>query len=540
MIYAAIINLILINLVYSYSFLIKKFFNLNYKNLTNLDFFFGYFFIIFIIIFYNFFFPAKNLFLILMFLSVPIQFYLYKKKILQINNLRILILLLLFQFLAYSNGNNVDSPMYHLQILKWIETKKIVFGLSNLEIRFGMNSTWHLFVSALSFNFFGYETKYYLHLIVIVIAVNQIFCAKIKNISSLFLILSLIFLFIFSFIHPFNNGIILNHLGNPESDIVPMILFILSFYIFILLIEKNNSKEIIYLLLIVTFSCITSRLTYLGVFLLLIYGIFVNRKNLKINTFFIFSFLICLVWITRTFILSGCLLFPIDKLCFETSWSPGVEKIKFYADSITSFARDTPLRNKYLDFDYTLNSISWLKPWFKQYFLETSLLIISFSLTIIFCILIFFTFLKKDLSNQKILVPTIISILLSVILWMNIPEVRFGWGIFISLPMLLGSFVIYDNFQKHFNKIKFLKHIFVLCVLLISFKNFNYNKLNNIYLIQKRIHLYDNIKFVKNINGFEVYRSYNWQCADFNKICVNTLNKNLKIKKKLNYLFIYG
>ena len=36
--------------------------------------------------------------------------------------------------------------MYHMQIIKWLNSGKIVFGLSNLEIRFGSNSWFELFL----------------------------------------------------------------------------------------------------------------------------------------------------------------------------------------------------------------------------------------------------------------------------------------------------------------------------------------------------------------------------------------------------------
>ena len=44
---------------------------------------------------------------------------------------------------------NVDSPMYHLQVIKWLSFHKISFGLSNLEIRLGFNSSWHSLVALL-------------------------------------------------------------------------------------------------------------------------------------------------------------------------------------------------------------------------------------------------------------------------------------------------------------------------------------------------------------------------------------------------------
>ena len=46
-------------------------------------------------------------------------------------------------------------------------------------------------------------------------------------------------------------------------------------------------------------------------------------------------------------------------------------------------------------------------------------------------------------------------------------------------------------------------------------------------------------KSLKKIGIFDnqdIYRSFNWQCADFKGICVNTVKKNYKIKKIFNYV----
>src|SRR6185437_3030289 len=35
-----------------------------------------------------------------------------------------------------------DTGLYHLQAIKWLEESTKVFGLANLHLRFGVNSTW--------------------------------------------------------------------------------------------------------------------------------------------------------------------------------------------------------------------------------------------------------------------------------------------------------------------------------------------------------------------------------------------------------------
>ena len=47
---------------------------------------------------------------------------------------------------------------------------------------------------------------------------------------------------------------------------------------------------------------------------------------------------------------------------------------------------------------------------------------------------------------------------------------------------------------------------------------------------------YSKIIKVKNYDGFDIYKSTNWKCYDFDKICINTLKDDYKIIKKYNYL----
>ena len=75
---------------------------------------------------------------------------------------------------------------------------------------------------------------------------------------------------------------------------------------------------------------------------------------------------------------SGCLLFPVSLTCFETSWSIGNEQIEKYSNIVKSFARDTPERSRYTDFDYTINTFQWVLPWLKEYAFKNALIQISF------------------------------------------------------------------------------------------------------------------------------------------------------------------
>ena len=177
--------------------------------------------------------------------------------------------------------------MYHLQIIKWIKNYKATFGLSNLEIRYGMNASWHSFISLMDINYNSFSIKYYLNSIVLALLINEITVQNIVKKSNVFLFLTVSYLLFFSYIHPFKNGIILNHLGNPEIDIISNIFFILIIYIFFKL-DENNYSDLNYTYLLIFFSilCITSRIIFIPVIILVIFLYLKNKKLFLIKLIF--------------------------------------------------------------------------------------------------------------------------------------------------------------------------------------------------------------------------------------------------------------
>ena len=171
-----------------------------------------------------------------MFFTIPIicvGIFLFLKglrfKNFKINFLNYFIIIFLISFIAFYGRDNVDSPMYHLQIIKWLSLHKITFGIANLEIRLGFSSSWHSLLSLLNLTFGSFSAKYYLSAVIFSVIIYEVIKKKEIKFSFLFLYIFLCYLFLFSYLHPFNNGVILNHLGNPERDLVSMFIYVFSF-----------------------------------------------------------------------------------------------------------------------------------------------------------------------------------------------------------------------------------------------------------------------------------------------------------------------
>ena len=459
-----------------------------------------------------------------------------KKKKLKFNFFKSIILIFILFYIFFNSVDNVDSPMYHLQILKWKLENKVVFGLSNLEIRFGANSLWHSLVSILDLEIETMKPKYYLSVVIISIFLCEIFLNKKYSLSSLFLNFSFLYLFFFSLIHPYNNGIILNHLGNPELDIVPMTMFLTSIYILSMI--KTVNKENFYLYCFSSFFCITSRFVYLPLIIPIFIFLYKSRKLIDLRFYFLFFG--SLIWLLNSFINSGCLIFPYTLTCFEVNWSPGIENIDYHLKEVLSYSRDGPFRINYKNFDYTLNSYQWLIPWILNYFFETSFLIIFSSVIIIsLCILIFFKFRAKYqiIHKQKNNKLIFFIIILTFIIWFQAPEVRLGLGVLLALPSMLFAYALNLNLitKKYFNIVIILN----LVVLSLFFlKNFFKYYFKEFFEIPNRTHDFSQISKLGSFDNYEIYISNAWRCADFDKICVNKPRENYTLSENYGYLVI--
>ena len=545
------INYSILLSIFGYTFLLNKilFSKIDNIKIENIDFLYGFLFLIFLSIFLNLFFPLKFFTIPVILLGIIFFLIAYKKKNYKVNFLFYFLIIFFVTFIAFYGNDNVDSPMYHLQIIKWLTLHKISFGLVNLEIRFGFNSSWHSFVSLLNLTFGTFSAKYYISAIIFSFVVYETIRFKTKiNLSDIFLYLFLCYLFLFSFLHPFYYGIILNHLGNPERDIVTMFLYFFSFYLFIKIFEEKNYTQyklnLINLLTICTFICVTTRLTTLLILLLPLFVFFKNYQYKilnNLNTFFII--IVGMFWIMRSFILSGCFLFPIEQTCFDTSWSVNIETLQFMIDEVKRYSRTLPFLNGRLDYEYIYN-YKWLIPWIKDYFFGTALLQINLFIisSVIFFSLLKLFFINKESKNLFKIdlyeVVIIIILFFSVLLWMITPEIRFAWGLHFVIPCFSITIFIKYNLIKLLRKINhqalFLN--FLIIFLLFFSKSYSLFKLSDLFKIPVREHDFSKIEKVGIFNDNNVYFNY-WRCADYEGICVNTRKKNYNIDRKYSYTF---
>lgn len=530
--------------LFGYSYFYERFIvDKNVSTISNKNIFSGLLVVIFLSLLLNFFFPLKFFSIIILFGGLIFFVVGYKKKIYRIRFLFFFLFFLILNFITYYNGINVDSPMYHLQTLNWMILSKVNFGITNLNIRFGQNSSWHSFLALTDIKNNFVNLKFFLSSIIFSIAIYSSLFKKKYFISDVFLFLSISYLLFFSFLHPFVNGPILNQLGNPEVDTVAMFLYFLSVYYFLKLFENNsegNSKDINYLVILI-FLAISVKISNASLFFLLLY-IVISHKNYRIFNFSnLFVVITSFLWLLKSFVLSGCLIFPINQTCIQTSWT-NIAETDLHNKIIQSFSRDTRLRENYMDFDYTLKSNDWIKPWFEDYFMNTAILQISMFLIILSLSVIFLSLVLEKLKiknsinlNKFPFTVIILFFVISIYVWFKAPEVRFGSGLIISLPCILIAISLYK-----FNLIKYLNYkntifcIFTLLIMLV-FKHYQKFEIDHLVLNNRNEKNYENINKIFENNEIEIFHSPNWRCGEFPKICVNNKRDNYEIAKKLNY-----
>ena len=119
----------------------------------------------------------------------------------------------------------------------------------------------------------------------------------------------------------------------------------------------------------------------------------------------------------------------------------GNQNVETYNNIIKSFNRSMGNMKEWSNFEITINSFQWFVPWIKNYFLKVEFLYISFLFIILFGffnIIINFSSILK-IYNKKNLSTSIIYfvLFLSFIIWLQAPELRFGYGFIICLISLL-------------------------------------------------------------------------------------------------------
>lgn len=525
---AALISLIFLYLtILGFS---KIFYLRSNENLSIYSSLYGLFLLITLCLIFNFFFPLKFFSILIIILGICLFFKFFKdfKEISFIISLFFIIFLL---FNMASNGPNYDTMLYHHQVVNWPYFNKIFLNIVEADIRLGMTSPWQLLLSLFNFRYFNYPSSLLINfipfLLFFIFALKSIKTQK-KVFSDFFIIFSIFFILVFSIIHPFGNGIIMMHLGSLETDAVGMIFFIFSYFFFFKSLEnKDNDRYVDYLIISVAISLFcrigNAPLIILPMFILI-------KKKSTINHRLIISLTLItvLLWLVRSFLISGCLIFPISFTCLDTQYFLSIDEIKSYLLTVKSFARSAPDRIYFQNYEATISSLLWFKTWFFGYFLKTSLIQISiFSSLLSILVILFQKNIKRKININHLI--TILSFILIFMIWMQAPDVRFALGLFVILPCYFLSMILINIKTIKLSPMIILFFSFLIfSFTLKNHKNIKYLSLNIFY--ERNYNLLE-LKKISILENIQIFRSSknNGFCYDMYGICIDSNQINFEI-----------
>ena len=551
-------NIILTNsVIFSFGALLSLFFfneRISKGNISEIPIF-GIIFLSIIILFINFFLPINKIvgtaILILgliFFTKIIINKSEINKKILK--NI-FLSSIVCFLILSYSNVYRPDAGLYHLPYISIINENKIIAGLANINFRYALASI----VQYLSAS----QNNYIYSLEAISIPLASIFSFSIiffigeifknikikKNINSLIIFLISVFCFL-SF----------GRFSNYGNDAVSHLYF---FILIVFIINNYQNLRISNLKLnklsLITIFLFTAK-PFMFLIILLPFLFFLslkNKKELFKTKLFYLNSIFLILWLLKSIIISGCIIYPIDKTCFKSLKIYDEEKTIIEAKSGEAWAKDWVNReNVAQNFEEYNQNFNWVHTWKKVHLkkiIEKLLPYIVF-LTIFLIVLIF-----QDKKTYKKLPSEInfiffISIFLTLIWFLKFPLYRYGASFIVISIICIFIYLIYylKLISKTTNLIKVFKIFIFICIIAFMVKNFlrinkNLTEFNNrvwpdIYSESGNYEIND-FKLIKNNKKNLYYFSSGKLCMYSKSPCSNYDIKNLNKEIFYSYDFYW-
>jgi hypothetical protein len=443
--------------------------------------------------------------LIFLLLGIVFFYFLFKKRDFKYI-LKYGFFILLFFSLVVISKTHEDFPSYHFQSIKDIFENKLTFGGANIDLRFAHVS---LFVFVQSFSIIPYFLYKFAHVSIFL----TYFCVlgyfyyqskisrlnKLENFFCNFLLVILIIKF--------------TRLSEYGYDYISQFLLLIVFHK--IFFYKKDIIEVYKSLLIFILSILIkpAAILFSPLFLLLFYNNNIKQLFIKISKKFLLVFILLqLIFLSNSFIRTGCIFYPLNSSCFykdTIKWSVK-DDLKGYSNMVQLWAKgyyhqDKSKYEKKLPEKNFKENYNWIKYWIDIHFFYkiSEFLLIIISIFIIFLIAIIRVEWSSFLYKSKELSYLIVLSLFSIFLWLNfVPDFRFG---FTALLIFTFSILVF-LFKKDFFFIEKRMKIFLcLAILFFNIKNFN--------RIYKEFNREDHFQF-KNFPWFSEY-SFNIDISKF-------------------------
>ena len=379
----------------------------------------------------NFFLPLNSLSSYILLLPVLVNL----KSLPKIKIFKNLPFYLIFLIPSYDVTYNYDAGLYHLGFQNLLRENNIVLGVSNIYGPYGVSSIYDYISSVLWFDkdFVFFQ---FLNVIFVVFFYEFLYQGVLKKKYNILKNAS-ISLIIFSILDNFGfgggrNGFIYFQ-GIGKQDIAVAVLFLITaILIYLSLISEElavNEFFIISLFSIFIIQLKVSGFPILFFYMFMILQIFrQNKFNVKFTSTLLSTFFIGTIWIIKTVLQTGCIIYPLSETCFQRLKWTNIEYINITRESAINFSN-------YYSFNYSF--IDWFGS-FIDYELN-KIIIYNFFISLMIIKILFF---KKNFENKNEFKLTMYFLcLFSVIFYLYFgPDSRYLIGIQLLFVSLIGIF----------------------------------------------------------------------------------------------------
>ncbi len=406
-------------------------------------------------------------------------------------------LTLIFLLSAFSSQTYADYEWYHLPYVNYLNSFKIIFGLVNISNNYVYGHGWLDIMGVFNLPIINTNGLTALPIVFYFYFIIFFFLEFYKN-KVIFLKIISLFIILISFL-------IFNRLKDFGADIQPTF----TLFIFIFLILKyyfyNNDQLILKLIILLFFYSCVLRIGSVVILPLFLIFFIINIKkyfqDILIKNFRLYTFLFIffILFISKNFITTGCLFYPIPFTCFNSnsiSWANPGENINERYELLSAISKrwkfysieEGNLENRYQYYNQIINNtimspeeynskkLYWLKYFFYDHDYHRFINIVLFAL--FFSLSLFFISSKNKYPsyNNEIglnIKLILFGLLFSILFWFfTSPQMRYGGypiiGTFIII--LIGNYLSTRKFEE--STLLKLSNLFILFgIIFFGFKN---------------------------------------------------------------------
>ena len=433
----------------------------------------------------NFFMPLKSPFvLIILFSLIFINFLNLNLKIsfynfFTLNNLLFYLAIPSILIISSSTTNfHYDAGYYHLNHQNWLRESNLIIGMVNIFWPFGMSSI-NEYISAFfwfdsSFILLHFLTLFFIHFFFIFISYNLLL-TKNKNLKA-----ASFFLLFFSFLDNFGlsggrNGFPFIQ-GVGKQDIAVGILYcFVSLLIFNSVKQKRVSEIDFVTLSLLTFFIFQLKVS--GVIVFFLYFVFcfflINNHVLNLKNIIYFQIptsIFGVIWGIKSYLTTGCLIFPLSLSC--------INNFDWYLPNSTKAYEEISTVSSLAYMEYFVDKNLTFFDWFNDFFLSQVYadlaqfyrsVYLNFLISLIAIYILRLVIFRKEHANKnfKLIVITYLGSSFIYLLFFG-PIPRYAMG---TLLTVVGIFGFYSKGEKYNLNKYFVYLLIIICVGLIPRAN---------------------------------------------------------------------